>query len=152
MASMLCLLEMSQRRKQLWDEGDPVPHGDFTLEGLKGAVDGALAVVLGHEPLDTDKVLSRLGVLVDSSGLEVTADCMAGQGDLLGLLLELLVVVMSPGGPGLGQSQIDLHRVHKGHVGFLVQRQLGEEHALHGEELGLLVGAEVHEVRVVDHL
>jgi hypothetical protein len=65
-------------------------------------------------------------------------------------LLEKLVVVMTPLGPRFREVEVHLDGLGKGVVGVVDVTELGDEHAFEREELGLLAGRKVHEVRRAD--
>ncbi|KAH3687067.1 hypothetical protein WICPIJ_001940 [Wickerhamomyces pijperi] len=73
-------------------------------------------------------------------------------GDVVGFILESVVVETTPFGPGFGQVQINLHSCGEGLVGFILGIHLRKEHTLESEEFGLLLGSKVHQVGVADDI
>ena len=143
---------LRKREEELRDEGDPVPRRHVAFVAVERFRNRSGRVVQAEEPEDPYEQLPHLGTLVESSRLQITADGVRGDAEVVRILLEHSIVILSPLRPRFRESHV--HR--NGHVErlirFVVKSELREEHSLERKEFGFLSGVEVHEIRVVDDL
>lgn len=132
------------------DEGDPVPGRHVALVVVERLGDRPRSVVETEEPEDADEELADLRVLVEPGALEVAADGVRADVEVRWVLLEHAILVLAPLGPRFREANVHRDGEVERLGGVLVELELGEEHRLEREELGLLDGVEVEEVGVVD--
>lgn len=106
------------------DERDPVPGWDLALVAVERLRDGPGGVVEAEEPEDPNEEFADLGALVESGGLEVAADGVGGDREVVGLLLVHAVVVLAPLGPGLREAHVHRDGEVERLVRFLVKVEL----------------------------